>query len=1282
LYLDNLMISLTETQLKTLAYAAASCTAGVRVSGSELVAASPYSIANFTGYPLYFQRDDDLTVSIKPGMTYSVTLPAAEARAATPQLSLSVDNHTGRYQLPEMQVNMVSSTAISIGNPVGPEDFRLFCDVEMVKNRKIVKIRAPVVFANETSHAFQVVAEATWGKKVWVMEAESECALPYDCIAAVRLTLFNEDFRVFQHEDFWSFLQSESSQHIPLSDQTSFFCLHTESNKRHEKRYLVRLLAPVVVSNALPLQCEVGLWNEEGEKCRYERVDSKSRLISYDVRHDRRLWVRMKVPGFKESEPLKVHNPGKKPKSRVLRLTDRTNCQAEVLLSLKLQGQLQITIHSPIIIDNTSPLPLVFLYKRTGIMHRVAGQHTDPIYTDSRQAIRSESIQIQHNYFFCCATKKLQIELNKHKSESFKIAAVGAQKVVTIEGAKGREGEYELFQLVFNVRFIWPLDDAEVYCKLVTISPRFILNNLLSKPLLLYQMGSRKPVVLKARTSMPWFWPDGRKQELLKLSIAEVEQWDWSGTFSVSGIGACTLQCRNKLTLDYLMVRTEVRQQDITGLVTFQEENTSHPAYLLENHSKVFSVAFHQEGYAGYTRFVDVRTDMVYSWASSLQSHTLLLRLLLGALGDFPVDINEICRVCPDDINTHRTIQVRLTRYKGRFVYLSLFSRGSTKVLRVSDDKQAPGRGKETISDSFALVIPHFGLSLTENAPGKASELLFISLQDLELEGNRTASLQQFTLSIKRIQVDNQYNPLAICPVFLWIQPSGRNPALQLQFSYYLSGEVDCYNIDRGELLLQEVQLEAESLVVQRLIGLYSRIAEEFQPARPTLASSAPMQYRTSKSVVVCTGSSSRLTQTSIVKIENVKQISFGYLKIHPILISITFVPMKEIYASDESDAFDVLITALGLPIMNIKAAPMKFYALELRNVFGARWQLAQTVSAFYGAQVASELFSIVGHADVLGNPLGILNNLGEGVADLFYEPCKAVMESPRSAGRGLAKGVKSFFSKTIYATFGTVSRLAGTLSSGLSSLTSDRDYQIQLQKERARNQPKDLVDGLGNGVKALVLSVSRGITGVVQEPYRGAKEDGFTGLLKGSLKGVGGLVVKPITGLLDVASHTSQGIVNTADLFDQRKKAKRIRQPRVTYSESGVIKPFNEEDAEVAYFLIQLDRSRYLGCHFLQQILESDVKGEPVLFVQYVEWLVLVSLGDHKVLWRVPTSDLESYTHMKHGVMLNTKASERKVTPTQKHKGRTEFLIPFSSEAVKLRISKRLRVPEAAPSP
>lgn len=1253
---------------------------GLRVSGSEFTTSSPYTIVNYTGYPLYYHRDE-LMVAIKPGLSYPVTVPHKDARVITPKLTLAVDNHTGRYTLPELKVNMVSSRLVTIGNVVGPEDFRLFCDVEMEKNRKVVKIRSPIVIRNETSHAFQCILEPIWGKKTVQIDSESECSLPYDCLLPAKLTLLHEDFVVFQVEDIWTYLRSAPAQHLSLSDPSTFVYLHSTPHKRHDSRYVIHLLPPVIVSNALPLQCGIRMTCEAAEDTESEQVDSKGRLVSYEVRWDQKVFLRLKVPGFNETDAIKIFDPRKRPKPLSIRLTDSRACQAEVLVSLRIPCNLHITLHSPIIIDNISPLPLLFHYKKTGIMHQVAGQQaslsTDSAPSDFHQSIVNDSIQIQHNYFFCCSTKKLQLELDRKKSEKFKIGNVGAKKVVSVEGGKGKDGEYRLYQLVYSVQFIWMLDDSDIYCKLVTVSPRFIINNLLPKPMLIYQIGARKPVIVKEKTSLPWFWPDGRKQELLKISLAERKIWTWSGTFSISGIGACTLQCQNALNSTYFLIRMDIRQQDGVGLVTFQEESVSHPAYILENYSKELSVGFYQENYPEFIRYADINTNLPYTWASPLQSHVLILRFLVGKMTDFPVDLNEMHRINPDEVNTKRVLKVNITKWKGRCVYLTLFSRGSTKVMRISDVSQGKD-SKKSANDSFAVVIPHLGVSLVENSPSKTSELLYISLQDFELEGRRSASIQHFSVSIKRIQVDNQYNPLAICPVLMSVQRNGENAGLQMELSYYLTGEGDCYNVEKAELLVQEVRVEAESLVVQRLIGLFSRISEEFLPPKPSLAASLPMQYRTSKSIVVATNSSSRLTQYSTLKIENVKQISFGYLKIHPILLSVTFVPLKDIYENMESDAFDMMIVALGLPIMNIKAAPMRFYALEIANVFGARWELMQTVSSFYSAQVASELFSIVGHADVLGNPLGILTNLGEGVADLFYEPCKAVLSNPATAGRGLAKGVKSFFSKTIYATFGTISRLTGTLSTGLNSLTSDRDFQLKLQKERARNQPKDVVDGLGNGVKAIVVSLTRGITGVVQEPYQGAKEDGWTGLLTGGLKGVGGLVVKPITGLLDAASHTSQGIVNTADLLDQRKKTKRIRQPRVVYSESGIVKSFNEEDAEVAYFMIQLDRNRYLNCHFIQQVLESDVQGAPVLFVQYVQWLVLVSVGEHKVLWQVPSSHLLSYTHTKYGLLLTTERNNSKVTFTQSAKTPNQFLIPFSTPSIQSRLIKHLRVSEA----
>ena len=51
-----------------------------------------------------------------------------------------------------------------------------------------------------------------------------------------------------------------------------------------------------------------------------------------------------------------------------------------------------------------------------------------------------------------------------------------------------------------------------------------------------------------------------------------------------------------------------------------------------------------------------------------------------------------------------------------------------------------------------------------------------------------------------------------------------------------------------------------------------------------------------------------------------------------------------------------------------------------------------------------------------------------------------------------------------------------------------------------------------------------------MQQPFEETKKGGFLGFLKGTAKGVSGLVVKPISGTLDLFSMTAEGIKNIPD--------------------------------------------------------------------------------------------------------------------------------------------------------
>ena len=68
----------------------------------------------------------------------------------------------------------------------------------------------------------------------------------------------------------------------------------------------------------------------------------------------------------------------------------------------------------------------------------------------------------------------------------------------------------------------------------------------------------------------------------------------------------------------------------------------------------------------------------------------------------------------------------------------------------------------------------------------------------------------------------------------------------------------------------------------------------------------------------------------------------------------------------------------------------------------------------------------------------------------------------------------------------------------------------------------------IGHGVKD-------GIEGIVKDPIKEVeKKDG--NLLKGIFKGITGLVVKPVTGVIDSVTKVAEGIKNTTKIFDMKE--------------------------------------------------------------------------------------------------------------------------------------------------
>jgi vacuolar protein sorting-associated protein 13A/C len=75
------------------------------------------------------------------------------------------------------------------------------------------------------------------------------------------------------------------------------------------------------------------------------------------------------------------------------------------------------------------------------------------------------------------------------------------------------------------------------------------------------------------------------------------------------------------------------------------------------------------------------------------------------------------------------------------------------------------------------------------------------------------------------------------------------------------------------------------------------------------------------------------------------------------------------------------------------------------------------------------------------------------------------------------------------------------------------------------------------NGAKSIFNGFSKGITGLITQPVKGAEKDGLPGFFIGSFKGITGLVIKPVSGIIDATTKTAEGIKNTANFLSPSER-------------------------------------------------------------------------------------------------------------------------------------------------
>ena len=199
----------------------------------------------------------------------------------------------------------------------------------------------------------------------------------------------------------------------------------------------------------------------------------------------------------------------------------------------------------------------------------------------------------------------------------------------------------------------------------------------------------------------------------------------------------------------------------------------------------------------------------------------------------------------------------------------------------------------------------------------------------------------------------------------------------------------------------------------------------------------------------------------------------------------------------------------------------------------------------------------------------------------------------------------------------------------------------------------------------------------MITQPLRGAKEGGFFGLFKGIGKGLVGLVVKPVTGILDLASHTTEGIKNTVTYFDDRANEEKKRKPRAFYARERYFKKYIKFEADLLNNLKVLEEGKFAFDNFIKSFVISDIKGLDNILIITFEHIIYFNQSKRSIIFVVEPENINGIEKEVNGmkILVNQNSQLKEVMIHCKNPAAVEEIINTVNEVRYLTLCINLQI-------
>lgn len=1123
---------------------------------------SPYKIRNYTGFDLgvwaaTHEEDQGSAAKLSDGEEsgWRFEDPTSMRENLSPEGNSGVVGikleGSGFDSVERIAVNREGETLYNLKPRKDKVLHRLLVEVKLGSdNVKYITFRSPLVVENNTQIPVEIgVFSPEEGHLLKIEKIAPGDARPAPIGAAFMHSLVVRPDQGFGYawsneRLFWKDLLKRPTRTITCKGESNeqsppfYFQMNASYDKKDPMTSVypymrIKLHAPIELQNLLPYDFKYRIYDKNTKKdwTNFLRKGGVSPVHVVELSHLLLLSVDMQDTVFKQSEFAVINSNQQEDfrREKTLAVKDPQGIQ----LNLKLHyfnmpdsgGAFKVSVYSPYLVLNKTGLDINIQSKTMfSSAKSAAGQG---MRMDSDRGSR-KALPYMFSYPSEDRKNRANIKVGESawsKPQSFDAIGSAFDAVLPSSNAKSElhvgisvaegEGKYNL-------------------TKVVTVAPRFVLNNKLKEEIHIREPGSGSSNVMKMKHGerLPLHFLRQAPEKQLCLCFPGVNN-QWSSPFDIANLGTVHVKLA-KAGQRQQLIRVEVIMEAATIFLHISIE-TKHWPFSMRNESDL-EFMFYQanphleedeedrgSGWKPIRYRLPPKSIMPYAWDYPAAKNSELVitsngkerRVKLAEIGNLvPLKIpgaqGKPTRIIDLNIAADGPTQTLvLSNYKPS---KSLYKQKSAKAHESQSSVNTGFEVKEMESEitfKAQLRLAGIGISLVNT---KLKELLYMTFREIEVKYGDSKLYQTLNWTTKWIQIDNQLYG-GIFPMLLYpsvVPKTGKemeaHPIFHAMVTRVKDDSYGVLYIKYFTLLLQQMTIELD---------------EDFIFTMLDFAKVPGASWSEEAEGKLC---DENLDIPEPQQEEQGQDIYFEFLHLQPMQLDLSFVRTERINAEDtqaSSNPLMFFVNIMTMSVGNVNDAPLRFNALMLENARISVPNLMTNVQSHYTQESIRQMHIILGSADFLGNPVGLFNNVSSGVADIFYEPYQGLVmtDRPQELGIGIAKGASSFVKKSVFGFSDSMAKFTGSMSKGLAAATLDKEYQDQRRMSKSRNRPKHALYGVTSGGNAFASSMASGIGGLARHPLQGAEKEGLPGFVKGVGKGFLGLATKPAIGAFDLAS-------------------------------------------------------------------------------------------------------------------------------------------------------------------